>query len=396
MQGCLAGVTIIDLGQIYNAPYGTLLMAQAGATVIKVEPPGGERNRKGKIRGTGAGLPFYMLNSNKLDVTLNLKHPQGRELFLSLVDKGDVVVENFRPGVMEKFGLGSQSLCQDRPRLVYASSTGFGRNSRQGALAAMDVTIQAMSGVMSATGYEGDPPVKCGAAIADFMGGVSLYAGVVTALYQRTLTGRGAIVEASMMDSIYPSLIPNIATILAGDSGAERLGNRDPMGRYAPYNMYSTSTGHVVVAVTTDQQWSALAELLMRSGLAVPSGLETMKQRLANLSTVDDLVGAWCQPLATQVAVSDARASGVPCAPVRHLADVVGDKYFRDRGLVTDLSFSGLGTLPVLGSPLHFEDEAAVPLMPTPELGQHNSLVYQDWLGLDAEELEALQRVGAV
>ncbi len=212
--GPLAGVTVVDLGQIYNGPYATFLMAMAGARVIKVEPVGGENLRRRAAVG-GAAVPFAMLNSNKQFVTLNLKTAAGKDLFLRMVDRADVLVENFSVGAMERLGLGYEDLRVRHPGLVYASGSGYGRSGPMKAYPAMDIAVQAMSGLMSINGFEDRPPVKVGPAVADFMGGVHLYAAITTALFERERTGLGQAVEVSMMESVYASLASNLGLYYA-------------------------------------------------------------------------------------------------------------------------------------------------------------------------------------
>src|SRR5205814_420885 len=205
----LAGITVVDLSQIYNGPYATFLMAQAGAEVIKVEPKGGEHLRRRGVVG-GAALPFAMLNANKRAVTLDLKAPRGRDLLIEMVKRADVLLENFAPGVMDRLGVGYAVLSNVNPRLIYASGSGFGLSGPDRDILAMDLTVQAYAGVMSVNGFADTPPVRGGVPFTDFLGGAHLYAGVVTALYQRTRTGRGQLVEVALQDVTYPTLASNL------------------------------------------------------------------------------------------------------------------------------------------------------------------------------------------
>ncbi|MBI3053383.1 MAG: CoA transferase, partial [Betaproteobacteria bacterium] len=185
----LAGVTVIDLGQIYQGPYAGLLLAKAGADVIKVEQPSGEPARARAPSGKSTSLPMAMLNSNKRDITLNLKTGRGCELLKALAKRADVVLENFAPGVMDRLGVGFSALREINPRIIYASGTGYGLSGPDRDSLAMDVTVQAASGMMSVTGFPDGPPLKAGATVVDIAGGTHLYAGIVTALYERERTG---------------------------------------------------------------------------------------------------------------------------------------------------------------------------------------------------------------
>ncbi|HEY4042715.1 MAG TPA: CoA transferase, partial [Rhodopila sp.] len=203
----LAGITVLDFGQIYQGPYATLLMAKAGADVIKIEPPGGEPLRRRALAGGGdTTLPMAMLNANKRAVTLNLKAEAGKDLLKRLAARADVLVENFSPGTMDGLGVGYDVLKDINPRLVYATGTGFGITGPDRDNLAMDFTIQAASGIMSVTGDPNGPPMKAGPTLVDFMGGIHLYAAVMTALLQRTVTGQGQLVEVAMQEAVYPTL----------------------------------------------------------------------------------------------------------------------------------------------------------------------------------------------
>jgi len=245
----LVGVTVLDFGQIYAAPYATLLLALNGATVIKVEPLHGEPLRKrNAVKETGADLPFYILNSNKRGVTLNLKDPRGLQLAWRLTALADVVVENFRPGMMESYGLGAAAMRERHPQLIYASCSGYGKTGAYRDLPAMDLTIQAMCGVMTSTGYPENAPVKAGPAIADFLGGIHLYGAITTALYRRAVTGEGSTVDVAMLEAVYPSLMSNLGLYLgARTPPPDRTGNRHGGLAVAPYNVFPTLDGHIAI-----------------------------------------------------------------------------------------------------------------------------------------------------
>src|SRR5256714_13111089 len=200
----LHGIKVVDLSQIYNGPYATFLCAQAGADVIKVEPKGGEHLRRRGVVG-GAALPFAMLNANKRSVSLDLKNPQGRDLLVEMVRRADVLVENFAPGVMQRLGLGVGAMQAINPRLVYAQSSGYGQDGLYRDYPAMDLTVQAMSGVMGITGFADREPVKAGPALCDFFAGVHLYGGIVPPPLRRQRTRRGRPAEGAVLDAGYAS-----------------------------------------------------------------------------------------------------------------------------------------------------------------------------------------------
>lgn len=397
----LEGVVVVDLGQIYNAPYATLLLALAGAQVIKVEPLGGELSRTRRRINLGSGLAFHMLNSNKRCVTLNLKDPRGRELLMELTDRADVLVENFRPGVMDRLGCGPEALRARNPRLVYAAGSGYGQTGRYRDLPAMDLTVQAMSGAVASTGFPDEGPVKSGPALSDFLGGIHLYGAIVTALVQQARTGRGATLDVAMIDAVYPSLMSNAgpfvgAALEGGPPPPERTGNRQGGLAESPYNVYPTKDGHIAVICVTDQHWVGLTGAMGRPDLLTDPVFATKPARIAAMDAVDDLVGGWTSVQPTDEVFALLRAAGVVCAPARSLGEVIDDPYFRERGMIVDVDVPGIGTVPLIHTPLYFSDSDRVPLDPAHGLGEDNDAVFGDLLGRSADVLRTYRDAGVI
>jgi CoA:oxalate CoA-transferase len=393
--GPLRGVTVLDLGQIYNAPYATLLLALGGARVIKVEPRTGDNLRsRGKV--AGAGAPFAMLNSNKQAVTLNLKHPEGRDLLRRMAAAVDVLVENFRPRVMASLGLAPDDLRAANPRLIYAASSGFGSTGPYRDHPAMDLTIQAVSGAMAVTGFPDRPPVKAGPAFGDFMGGTHLYGAIVTALYERERTGKGTYVEVAMLDSVYPALMSSLGLFFGGTGdNPTRTANRHSGLAEAPYNVYPARDGHIALICVTDAHWTSLVKAMGRPDLADRPEYATRVERVARIDEVDELVQAWTATLDKEELAERLRSAGVPCAPVREIAEVVTDPHLLDRRMLNEIDHPEFGRLTVPHSPLHVGDYHAE-LEPSPSLGEHNQAIYGDWLGLDATEISDLAERGVI
>src|SRR5258706_2739096 len=251
----LSGIVVLDLTQIYNGPYCTFLLASSGAEVIKIEPPGGEHLRKRQATGTAA-LPFAMLNQSKQSVRLDLKTERGRELLRALAKTADVLVENFAPGVMDRLGLRRAAMAEINPRLIYAASSGYGSTGPYRDYPAMDLTVQAMSGIMSITGFPDGEPVRAGATVCDFFGGVHLYGAIVTALLARERTGKAHAVEVAMLEASYFSLASNLAA-LHSRGASPRVGNRQGSLSLAPYNVYPSSDGHIAIITNHDAHWRA-------------------------------------------------------------------------------------------------------------------------------------------
>jgi crotonobetainyl-CoA:carnitine CoA-transferase CaiB-like acyl-CoA transferase len=392
----LDGLVVVDLGQIYNGPYAGLLFALAGATVVKVEPPSGDllRVRGGRVQG--ALYPFCALNANKRGITLDLKNPRGRELLLRLAKRADVLIENFRPGVMDRLGLGSEKLLAANPRLVYGSGSGFGSAGPYRDYPAMDITVQAISGVMSITGFPDREPVKAGPAVADFAGGVHLYAAIATALVERSLTGRGVVVEAAMHDAVIPSLSSSLGLFI-GTKGSVplRTGNRHNGLAEAPYNVYATSDGHLALICVSDRHWDALLETIGRTDLREDARFAGMAERVAHIDDVDALVAGFTATRTTQQAFDELREGGVPCAPVKGVTDVMDDPHLHARGMLQEVDHPEMGPITGFGSPLRFDGAPATELLPSPGLGEHNDEVARELLGCDDAEIAALHEAGA-
>src|SRR5438045_1524483 len=296
----LAGITVVDLSQIYNGPYATFLCAQAGADVIKVEPKGGEHLRRRGVVG-GAALPFAMLNANKRSVSLDLKNPQGRDLLIEMIRRADVLVENFAPGVVERLGIGVEAMHKVNPRLVYAQSSGYGQEGLYRDYPAMDLTVQAMSGVMGITGFADREPVKAGPALCDFFAGVHLYGGIVTALLDRERTGRGRTVEVSMLDAVYASLSSQLGMCFGqGWEEAGRTGNRHGGLAESPYNVYPTSDGYIAIICVGEMHWQSLVKVMERPDLADDPRFQSLKSRVAHMDEVDAIVSDFTSRFAKQ------------------------------------------------------------------------------------------------
>ena len=392
----LTGLLVLDLGQIYNGPYCSFLLARAGATVIKIEPPGGENMRRRAVVG-GAILPFAMLNSNKRFITLNLKSEAGRDLLLDLSAKADVVVENFAPGVMDRLGVGPQALLKRNPRLVYGAGSGFGWTGPYREYPAMDLTVQAMSGVMSITGEADGPPMKAGPALCDFFGGVHLYGAIVTALFERERTGEGRFVEVAMLDAVYPSLSSALG-LWYGTQGAApaRTGNRHSGLAEAPYNVYPTNDGWLALICVTDQHWQSLTTAMERVDLQSDERLGSLKGRVANMDEVDALVSAWTRRFGKEELFALLMRHRVPCAPVRELSEVTSDTHMRQRGTLQTIHHPTLGEIPLYAGPMRFEGSDEIEIEPSKALGADTDDILAELLGKSAADISALRQMGAV
>jgi CoA:oxalate CoA-transferase len=393
----LAGITVLDFGQIFQGPYAGFLLAKGGADVIKIEPPGGEPLRR-RVIATGGEttLPMAMLNANKRAITLNLKSPRGHELLLRMVARADVLLENFSPGTMEDLGVGYDELKQTNSRLIYATGTGFGISGPDRDNLAMDFTIQAASGIMSITGAPDGPPMKAGPTLVDFMGGIHLYAAIVTALFQRDRTGEGQLVEVAMQEAVYPSLASSYDYYHRTGKQPPRAGNRQAGLSSAPYNAFPTNDGWVAIHVVTDGHWQNLLKAMGREDLLDDPRFRTNADRANHMAATEAVVTEWTASLGKLEVAAAAKRYKVPCAPVRNAVDVMNDPHMHERGMLQRIQHPSLGEIVVPNSPLRLHGADRVPPVPSPKLGEHNAEVYCGWLGIPEADMMALIADGVI
>jgi CoA:oxalate CoA-transferase len=392
----LAGLVVIDFGQIFQGPYATLLLAKNGADVIKVEPLSGEPLRRRARPGTSATLPFAMLNQNKRAVSLNLKHPKGRELLFEMVRRADVLLENFAPGTMDGLGVGWSVMRELNPRLIYATGTGFGISGPDRDNLAMDLTIQAASGIMSVTGAPDGPPMKAGPTLVDYMGGIHLYGAILTALYDRDRSGEGRLVEVAMQETVYSSLAASFEYYHRTGEPPPRAGNRQAALSSTPYNVYPTADGHVAIHVVTEGHWKNLIKAMGREELGEDARFRTNADRVAHMDETDAVVAEWTRTLPKVEIAARLKAGRVPSAPVRTAPEVMHDPHMHERGMLADIEHPELGPITVPTSPLRLHGLGLAPAAASPTVGQHNAEIYGGWLGLSAAELAMLKEEGAI
>ncbi|MBV9861083.1 MAG: CoA transferase [Alphaproteobacteria bacterium] len=390
----LAGVTILDFGQVYQGPYATLLMAQAGADVIKIEPPHGEPLRRRAPPGKSTTFPIAMLNSSKRAITLNLKHDRGRALLFRMAEKGDVLLENFAPGVMDRLGVGWQALHEINPRLIYASGSGYGLSGPDRDNLAMDLTIQAVSGLISTTGFPDGPPLKAGPAIVDFLSGIHLYAAVVTALFERERTGQGRLVEVAMQEAAYPTLTSQLEAYWQTGKVPPRTGNSSH-GR-VPINVYPANDGYVAMNLAVEEHWHSLLQAMGREELRDDPRFSSPAARVAHRDETDAVIAGWTRTLGKMEIFAIAKRHRIPLAPVRDVGEVMRDRHMHERGFLAEIDHDEIGPITVPTSALRFHGADPVAAVPSPKLGQHNAEVYGDWLGLSAEEIAELRESGVI
>ncbi len=388
--GALGGYTAIEIGSDMAVAYAGLLLALAGAEVVRAESPDG-RERAEAERNDATRLQFGLLNGNKRSVAVDRSTSEGRELVLRLTKSADIVFGAFGPGTAAE-DLTPQELMFGHPSLVCGCLVPIGQKEDRWEVAATELAIQAVSGIMSVTGYPQNPPVQVGPAVASVLAAAHLYDGIVSGLFRREQTGKGCIVQVAMVDALYPSMMSNVGLVLSSQGRrAAREGNRNGGQACAPYNMYPTSSGHLALRVTTDEHWQALRALFERDGLDVPERLATMAQRVAEIDLVDDIVTCWSSQRTTREAVAAADAVGVPCGPVRKVLEVVEDPEVCERGILSKDASRRYSQF-ALQTPLRFHNEAPAHLADAPNLGVDTNDVLQKWLDLSPETISSLRK----
>ena len=384
----LSGVRVLDLGHVFQGPYATFLMAMAGADVIKIEPPSGDMSRR---RGRDGDYPFRALNGCKRGIVLNLKSARGKQLLIDLAKNADVLVENFAPGVMPRLGLGPDVLMKVNPRLIYASASGFGKTGPYAEKLALDLTIQAMSGIMSTTGEKGGRPLKAGVPVADFMSGAHLYGAIVTALFERERTGQGRALEVSMLESMFATLLPSAGHVYASNVVPQRTGNRHVADSYVPFDTFEASDGWVAIVCATDEHWLNLTTAMQRADLRDDQTLRSLQGRIKHIEEVTAKIQAWAGARTRDQVVAACEEHHIPCAPLRNVNEVLDDPHLMARGFLTHHE-TEYGTVALPNSPIRYEGSSLRPLQAPPKLGEHADSVLADLCGLDAADLAALRK----
>ena len=391
----LAGITVIDFGQIFQGAYASLLMAKAGANVIKVEPLTGEPMRQRVPPGKTSTLSFAMLNGNKRGITLNLQTHRGRELLFAMVKKADVLLENFGPGAMDRMGVGWDVVRQHNPRLIYATGTGYGISGPNHDNLAMDLTVQAASGVMSVTGEADGPPMRVGVTMADFLGGTHLYGGIMTALFQRERTGVGQLVEIAMQEAVYFTLAGPLDIFYRTGKLPPRTGNLGG-NTITPFGVFPAKDGYVAIHTGTEQHWKNLLVAAGRDELLEDPRFRTMHDRGRHRDATHEIVTTWTSSMTKNDLAALAKKHRIPLSPVRNVDEVMLDEHMHERGMLEWFDHPELGRVVLPTSPMRYHDSAVAPMAPSPRLGQHNAEVLGEMLGLSAAEISALKAEGVI
>ena len=387
----LQDIVVLDLTRVLAGPYCTMMLADFGADVIKIEiPVKGDDTRGMGPFVNNSSLYYANVNRNKKSVTLNLKDPKGKELFLAMVKKADVVVENYRPGVMDKLGVGYDVLKEVNDRIIYAAVSGFGSYGRNSARPGYDIIAQAYGGLMSITGEPDGEPLRVGTAIGDVLGGMNLTIGVLTALHARELSGKGQRVDVALVDSVISSLETGTQRYFASGKLPRRIGNR-----YAsayPYDSFKAKDGSFVIGCGNDKLFNLLCtRVLHREDLLTDPRFLNNALRCENHAALKVEIEKWSTTVTAEEAYDAINAAGVPTSPINDLYQISHDPHVvEDRQMFIPVKHPVIGDMRVNGNPVKLLDMMPEVVTCAPALGQHNEEIYGQLLGLDKEQLEAL------
>jgi formyl-CoA transferase len=390
-MGALEGITVLDLTRVLAGPFCGMILADMGANVIKIEEPGKGDDSRQFVPFINGESSYYMnLNRNKRGITLNLKDPKGKEIFLKLVKKADVVLENFRTGVMDKLGFSYEELKKHNPGIVYAAVSGFGHYGPYKDRAGYDIISQAMGGLMSTTGWPDGPPTRTGTAMGDVLAGLSVTIGILAAIQNRERTGEGQKVDVALVDSVVASLEIINQIYLSEGRVPTRIGNR--YESVYPYDSFEVADGYIVIGCGNDKLWQKLCAVMGDTELAANQDFALNRNRVGRHSEVKPLVERWSRQIKTADILGQLEKAGIPCAPIYNIDQVVNDPHIGGaREMFVDVEHPKAGKTRLTGS--HIKMSATNPGIrtPAPLLGQHNEEILGSYLGISAADIENLK-----
>ena len=393
-KGLLSGVTVLDLTRVLAGPYCCMMLADMGADVIKIEMPGrGDDARRNAPLVNGESAYYINLNRNKRGMTLNLKTEEGKEIFRELVKKADIVVENYRPGVMDRLGLGYSELKKINPALIYGAVSGFGQYGPYSQRAGYDIVGQAMSGLMSVTGWPGGQPTRTGTAISDVLGGMSVCIGILAAYANRLKTGEGEMVDVSLVDSTVSALeIINMIYLCPGRI-PQPTGNK--YEAIAPYDTFQAKDGLVVIAAGNDKLYNILKTIIRDDRLDAEEFDGNVK-RVTNYEHLKPIIEDWTRDKTIDEVVELCLAQGVPASPVNTLDRVVKDPHIAvAREMFIETEHPIAGRIKITGNQLKFTEHPVSLRKTAPLLGEDTETILKDELGYTHEQYEAYKEKGA-
>jgi formyl-CoA transferase/CoA:oxalate CoA-transferase len=391
----LEGIKVLDLSRALAGPYCTMMLADMGAEVIKLEMPGkGDDSRSwGPPFVEGESAYFMSINRNKKSITLNMKNEQSKEIVTKLIKQADVLVENFRPGAMDRLGFGYDAVKEMNPGIIYSSISGFGQDGPYRMLPGFDQVLQGMGGLMSITGEPGGPPIKVGVAIADIAGGMFAAFGIVTALYNREKTGKGQMVDVSLLDSQVAWLTYRAGAYFASGEVPQPVGSGHPV--IVPYQAFKAKDVYINIAVGNDQLWQKFCKAVGLESVMDDPKFATNAKRVENREEIVKIVGDLIMTKEGQEWLTILEDAGVPCGPIYSVDKIFSDPQVLHRQMMKELDHTKVGKVKVTGIPVKLSDTPGEVKTPPPFLGEHTQEVLKD-LGYGDQDLEKLRKENVI
>lgn len=395
MAGPLDGMKVLDLTRVLAGPYATMLLGDLGAEVIKIEQPGtGDESRNFGPFKNGFSLYFMSVNRGKQSVTLNLKTERGQAIFKQLLEQTDILVENFRPGTMQKLGLGYDTLKVEHPSLIYAACSGFGQTGPYAQQGAYDMIIQGMGGIISITGEPDGPPVRVGTSISDITAALFTTIGVLSALHHRNQTGSGQFVDVAMLDSLVAVLENAVVRYFATGEAPKPLGARHPA--ITPFEAFASADGHVIIALGNDTLWAKFCEHVHRQELISDERFRTNADRTENHSELFPILSEIMSLRKTDDWIDALGGIGVPCGPINAMDKVVSHPQVQAREMITRIAHSITGEVEVPGVPIKLSETPGDVDAPAPSLGEHTTEILTGLLKMHPDDVEKLRQDGII
>lgn len=393
----LDGIVVVDFTRVYAGPFCTLMLADLGATIIKIE-------RKGQGDDTRQFLPlpnrsgesgyFMYLNRNKKSIELDLKSPEALKIIYKLCERADMCVENFAPGVVGRLGIDYETIKQYKPDIIYGSISGFGQTGPYKSKAAYDVVAQAMGGYMAISGVKGGMPLKLGNSIADAGTGIHMAYALAAALYHREKTGQGQFVDVAMMDTVFSTLENFVVMQTFGGITPTRNGNAN-LGA-APFNTFTTKDGYVAIAVANNSLFEKFAKAIGRPDLLEEEIFKDNKGRKENEEALNAIANAWSSQLTTAEICQILDAAQVPVGPIKGIDELVEDPHLIARDMLVEIDHPKEGRIKFPGNPIKYSETKVDVFEPAPLLGQHTEEILKTWGGYDEAEIDSMREKGII
>ncbi len=390
MSKALSGIRVIDVSRLLTGPYCSMILADLGADVVKVEVP--ERGDDSRTFGpfiNGESGYYMTFNRNKRSITLDLRKNEGQQVFCDLIKDADVLLENFAVGTMDKWGLSYEKLKEINPRLIFASITGFGQVGPYAKRVAFDAVAQAMGGLMSLTGDPDRPPLRVGTSLGDINAGIFASNAILAALFQREKNGRGQRIDISMHDCIFAILENAIVRFTMEHNIPTRIGSGHPS--VAPYNVFTASDGYVIIACANEATWQRLCQAMKRTELPNDKRFNCNQQRSINSKQLDEIINAWTATLTVAELELILQQNSVPVAPVLSIDSLVADPHLRERNMLVEVDHPLCGKITIPGNPIKMELSPDTIECSAPLLGQHTDVVLKE-IGYAPAKIEYLRQ----